>query len=86
MSSPAARTWSPTWAGFSIVTDRPSSSARVSSTITTASAPSGIGAPVMIRTAFPAPTVNAAASAPAARVPVTSRRTGASAVSCARTA
>ena len=57
MSPPAKRTWSPGRAGCSTRTGRRRSSASalrsVCSTITIASAPSGIGAPVMIRIASP---------------------------------
>ena len=55
------------------------------STITTASAPGGIGAPVMMRSASPAPTLVSVAL-PAANVPTTRSSTGAPAVSAARTA
>ena len=64
---------------------RSSPTGAVRSTITTASAPSGIGAPVMIRIASPGPTATVGA-APAARVPTTASSTGAPAVSAARTA
>ena len=63
-----------------------SSSTTVSSTITTASAPSGIGAPVMIRIAWPSPTCRPAGSAPAGSVATTASVTGADATSDARTA
>ena len=63
----------------------PSSIRSVSSTMTTASAPSGIGAPVMMRIASPRPTGTSAA-APAATVATTGSSTGASVVSSARTA
>ena len=52
-SPPARRTCSPSWAP-STVTWSPAVAVR--STITTASAPSGIGAPVMMRIASPGPT------------------------------
>ena len=51
----------------------------------TASAPGGMGAPVMMRTAWPCWTVTAGAC-PAASVATTSRVTGAVAVSADRTA
>ena len=54
MSSPARRTCSPAGAGAEIQTWSPS--LRVFSTMATASAPSGKGAPVMIRSASPGPT------------------------------
>ena len=53
-SPPAARTCSPSLAASTI--DPVAGSARVRSTITIASAPSGIGAPVMMRIASPGPT------------------------------
>src|SRR5439155_991297 len=66
-----------------------SPSRSVYSTITTASAPSGIGAPVMIRMASPSPT-GCSGARPAGSSPATARRTGASgpapAVSAASTA
>ncbi len=57
----------------------------MSSTITAASAPAGIGAPVMMRSASPAPT-SPSNAAPAANVPTIVNSTGAPAVSAARTA
>ena len=57
----------------------------MASTITTASAPDGMGAPVMIRTASPAPRVTDG-FAPAATVPTTRSTTGAAATSADRTA
>src|SRR5437667_432703 len=65
-------------------TRRPSSSGAVCSTITMASAPSGMTAPVMMRTASPAPTRNSDGSAPAASTPATGSSTGAAAVLAAR--
>ncbi len=52
-----------------------SPSLRVVSTMATASAPSGKGAPVMIRSASPGPT-GARGACPAARVPITVNRDG----------
>ncbi len=67
----------------------PSSASSVSSTITIASAPGGMAAPVMIRTARPGATSNVG-GAPAGSKPTTSSRTGvadeAPTVSTARTA
>ncbi len=83
-SSPARRTWLP--GSTAISTRTPSSpTAAVRSTITTASAPGGIGAPVMIRTASPAPTARVGAT-PAGSVSTTARSTGAPTVSIERTA
>ena len=63
---------------------------RVDSTGTTASAPGGIGAPVMIRMAWPGESGDSPGPAPAAIVPTTTRSTGesgpAAAVSAAMTA
>ena len=74
-SPPAGRTWSPAVAACS--TRTPSSSSRaVRSTMTIASAPSGIGAPVMIRIASPGPTGTVGAC-PAGSSPTTCSRTGA---------
>jgi len=90
-SPPAARTWSPGLAALRMATTSPSPppSTDVSSTITMASAPSGAGAPVMIRMASPGPTGTVGAF-PAGSSATTRRRTGASgvapAVSAARTA
>ena len=84
-SSPARRTWLPTGTLTSATTWPPPSSARVRSTMITASAPGGMGAPVMIRTAWPGPTATSGAL-PAANVSTTSRVTGAVAVSAERTA
>ena len=56
-----------------------------SSTITTASAPVGIGAPVMMRRACPASTCHSVPS-PAANVPMTRKVVGAAATSADRTA
>ena len=87
-SPPAARTWSPGLASCSTRTAS-SPSRRVRSTMTIASAPSGIGAPVMIRIASPGPTATVGAW-PAGRSPTTRSRTGAPGaaadVSAARTA
>ena len=60
----------------------------VCSTITTASAPAGSGAPVMMPTACPRPTVHNSGSgqSPAFTSPTTSSRAGISATSAARTA
>ena len=55
------------------------STGRLSSTMTTASTPAGMGAPVMMRTAWPGPGSRSGA-APARMVPMTSRRTGEAAV------
>src|SRR5690606_31494828 len=55
----------------------------VSSTGTTVSAPVGIGAPVIIRAACPAPTVKSGCD-PAGISPITARRTGRSALAPAR--
>jgi len=65
-----------------VTVSRPSS---VSSTRTTVSAPSGIGAPVMIRIASPAPTA-AAGTEPAATSPITRSRADAATTSAPRTA
>ncbi len=64
------------------------SAADVCSTITTASAPAGSGAPVMISTACPRPTEHTPGSgqSPAFTAPTTSSRAGTSAKSAARTA
>ena len=83
-SDPARRIASPTDAAVRIVTfDSPTRS--VSSTITTASQPSGMGAPVMMRIAVPGRTASVA-TPPAASSPITSRVTGTWATSWARTA
>src|SRR5438034_3398918 len=86
-SPPAGRTWSPTCAACRMSTLAPEDCVR--STITTASAPAGIGAPVMMRIASPGPTATAGAT-PAASSPTTCSVAGAwwgaSAVSAARTA
>ena len=82
-SSPARRTASPAATVLAIRTRSPVDS--VSSTMTTASAPSGSGAPVMMRSAWPASTARSAAK-PAARTPMASSSTGAPSVSAARTA
>src|SRR5579875_2688358 len=86
-SSPARRTHSPVRAGRWIATR--ASPRSVSSSGMTASAPAGIGAPVMIRIASPGP-IPERAFAPAATSPITCRCTGdsplASRVSIARTA
>jgi hypothetical protein len=66
--SPDARTFSPAWGASMRVTVAVSS--RTSSMGMTASAPSGIGAPVMIRTASPAPG-DGRSTAPAAISPTT---------------
>src|SRR4051794_29988796 len=66
-------------------TRSPPSSAAVTSTGTMASAPSGTGAPVMMRMAWPVPP-GVDGAAPAASVPTTSSSTGAPEVSAARTA
>ena len=63
----------------------PPDSTRVRSTMHTASAPGGNGAPVMMRTDSPADT-NVFALSPAITVPTTRRRAGGCAVSAARTA
>src|SRR5690606_22985720 len=84
-SSPGARTWSPGRASTSIRTARPPSSRSVRSTMTTASAPSGSGAPVKMRTASPGPS-GRSAGCPAATSATTGSTTGAPAVSAARTA
>ncbi|CAB4598378.1 unannotated protein [freshwater metagenome] len=80
-SSPTARTPSPALGAFNTRTDCvPSSTDRspsnsVSSTITEQSAPAGMGAPVMMRTAQPDSTITWA-PAPAAISPVTLSATG----------
>jgi hypothetical protein len=84
-SSPAWRTASPAATLRPIRTRWPPSSDSVSSTITTASAPGGNGAPVMMRTARPGST-GIDGGAPAAIVPATSSSTGTPATSAARTA
>ena len=72
-SSPAARMSWPSAASVKILTFRPSFS--VSSIRITASAPSGIGAPVMIRAAWPLPTAFRGID-PAGMSSTTSRMTG----------
>ena len=72
---PPAAPRRPSTAGRSIRTRRPSSVTSVSSTITTASAPGGSGAPVMIRMAPPGST-GPVGAAPAAIVPSTRSSTG----------
>ena len=67
------------------MTIEPSDSTRVRSTMQTASAPGGNGAPVMMRTDSPADT-KVIAFSPAITVPTTRRRAGGLAVSAARTA
>ena len=62
-----------------------SPSRRTSSWMTIASAPSGIGAPVKMRTASPGPTAPLKAR-PAADSPITVKAAGVIAVSAARTA
>ena len=85
-SLPGSRTFWPGATGTSTRT-RPPWTGEVHSTITTESAPGGMGAPVMIRTAWPGPTGRAGSgAAPAARTATTSSSTGASVVSSARTA
>ncbi len=82
----AALGWEPP-AKASLASPR-SSTAEVCSTITTASAPAGSGAPVMIPTACPRPTEHdfASGQSPAFTSPTTSSRAGTSAKSAARTA
>ena len=82
-SEPASRTYSPTSRVRRIVTASPSTV--VSSTGTTASAPGGIGAPVMIRVAVPGASAGGSPGA-AATSPTIGRATGAAATSAARTA
>ena len=74
-SSPAARTASPAGTSASMATRAPSSRRRVCSTITTASAPSGIGAPVKIRIASPGASARSAGW-PAATSATTGSSTG----------
>jgi hypothetical protein len=83
MSSPAGRTLRPGAIGRSTTTVAPSRLA--GSCGTTASAPSGIGAPVEIRTAVPRRTVTSAA-VPALASPMTRSRAGPPAVSTDRIA
>ena len=85
-SSPAARRWLPGSTATSMRTARPPSSRSVRSTMTTASAPAGIGAPVMMRTASPAPSDRSAGLPGRQRRPPRGSVTGAPAVSAARTA
>ena len=73
MSAPRGRTLVPSGVATSMSTSAPSRD--VSSWRTTVSAPSGIGAPVMIRIAVPA--TCASGTAPARDSPATGRRTGA---------
>ncbi len=80
-SSPARRTCSPATAGAETQTWSPS--VRVFSTMATASAPSGKGAPVMIRSASPGPT-GLRGACPAASVPITVNRAGRSAFGTGR--
>src|SRR6059058_5426314 len=82
-SSPALRTAIPVGVAAAIVTT--SFALSVSSTRTTVSAPSGIGAPVMMRIASPGPTARSG-NAPAATSPTTRSSTGAEATSSPRTA
>jgi hypothetical protein len=84
-SSPAALRWVPGSTATSMRTARPPSSRVVRSTITTASAPSGSGAPVKMRMASPAPSARVA-GCPAATSCTTGSVTGAPATSLARTA
>ena len=88
-SSAAERTFSPTFAGAENLTREPSlpspSSTSTISYFTTASAPSGTGAPVMMRTVSPAPIVPSN-TWPAASCPITSSVTGASPDACAKSA
>src|SRR5580704_5598357 len=85
-SDPAATTFSPALTERRTVADSPLRS--VYSTITTASAPAGTGAPVMISTASPALTrISLSDSdAPALISPITCKRAGSFFVSAARTA
>ncbi len=78
--------WLPSGTDCWTTTEAPSPSESVSSTMTMASAPGGMGAPVMIRAASPGPTGLSRPDIPAATVPTTFRVTGASATSAARTA
>jgi hypothetical protein len=82
-SSPAARTCRPGSTARSMITVPPSSSAI--STGTTASAPVGMAAPVAIATAAP-DAISPGKGRPARARPKTCSRTGADAVSAARTA
>src|SRR5438552_1346149 len=82
-SSPACRTESPFGVGAVIVTT--SLALSLSSTRTTVSAPSGIGAPVMMRIASPGPT-SRSGNSPAATSLTTRSSTGADATSSPRTA
>ena len=78
ISPPAFRTNVPGSTDSSTTTIDPPDSTRVRSTMHTASAPGGSGAPVMIRTDSPADT-NVFASSPAITLPTTRRRAGADA-------
>ena len=84
MSSATGRTEAPAVTDLLILT-RFGIGCSQSSTITTASAPSGIGAPVMMRSASPAPTCHTVPS-PAASVPMTRNSAGTFAMSLERTA
>ena len=88
-SSAAERTFSPTLAGAEKRTCEPSlpspSSTSTISYFTTASAPSGTGAPVMMRTVSPVPTTPSK-TWPAASCPITSSVTGVSPDACAKSA
>src|SRR5215212_3328726 len=84
-SSPARRTAVPGSTGTSTTTDAPSADGAVRSTMTTASAPGGTTAPVMMRTAWPAPT-STGTTGPASWVPTTCKVAGAAATSADRTA
>jgi hypothetical protein len=84
-SSPTSLRWVPASTAASMRTDLPLSSRSVRSTMTTASAPSGSGAPVKMRIASPGPS-GRVAGCPAATSATTGSVTGAEATSSARTA
>ena len=85
MSLPAFRVNVPGSTDSSTTTIDPPDSSRVRSTMHTASAPGGNGAPVMMRTDSPVDT-KVVAFSPAITVPITRRLAGGLAVSAARTA
>ena len=85
MSSPTPRSAVPGATCAPMRTRRPPSSRSVSSTITTASAPAGTGAPVMIRIASPGCS-SWSEYAPAATSPTTASSTGTRATSALTTA
>ena len=85
ISLPASRMNVPGATASSTTTIEPSDSTRVCSTMHTASAPGGNGAPVMMRTDSPTE-IDVFALSPAMTVSTTRRRAGGRAVSAARTA